>query len=201
MPKPSKQDQELLRGAAAGESSALQSFYEGHVDGLYAFVFYRVGRDAALAEDVVQETFLYALDHVEDYDPDRGSLRAWLCTSSRNVIRRHLRAHRRAAELEQTWDRIDATLSQVFDALGTSPLSDEVLAREETRDLVNMTIANLPDEYRHALERKYVYGETLRDMAGGLDVSEDAVKSLLARARRAFREAFSTLNNAFGEAQ
>lgn len=190
----------LLRAAADGDAGALERLYGGHVDGLYAFVFYRVGRDPDLAEDVVQETFLGALDRAADYDPARGSLRAWLCTRSRNVVRRHLRAHRRADELLRTWDSIDATLTQVFAALDRSPLSDEVLARQETRDLVNMTIANLPEDYRDALERKYVHGESLRDLAGRLACSEDAAKSLLARARRAFRETFLTLNSAFGEA-
>lgn len=201
MPKPDPTDAKMLLRAAGGNVAAIESFYAAHVDGLYAFVFYRVGRDAALAEDVVQETFLRALDAAGDFDPARGSLRAWLCGRSRNVIRKQLRAHRRADELQRTWDRIDATLSQVFAALDSAPLSDEVLAREETRDLVNMTIANLPEEYRNALEGKYVHGETLREIAGRLHVSEDAAKSLLARARRAFRETFSTLNTAFREAQ
>lgn len=201
VPNPRITDAQTLLRAAAGDISTIESLYGAHVDGLYAFVFYRVGRDPALAEDVVQETFLRALDDAKSYDPERGSLRAWLCTSSRNVIRKHLRAHRRAEELLRTWDRIDTTLSQVFAALDSKPLSDEVLAREETRDLVNMTIANLPEEYRDALEGKYVRGESLREIAGRLRVSEDAAKSLLARARRAFRETFLTLNTAFREAQ
>jgi RNA polymerase sigma-70 factor (ECF subfamily) len=201
VPKPDPTDAQTLLRAAAGDVEAIESLYAAHVDGLYAFVFYRVGRDPALAEDVVQETFLRALDDARSYDPERGSLRAWLCTSSRNVIRKQLRAHRRADELQRTWDRIDATLSQVFAALDSKPLSDEVLAREETRDLVNMTIANLPEEYRNALEGKYVHGESLREIAGRLRVSEDAAKSLLARARRAFKETFLTLNTAFREAQ
>jgi RNA polymerase sigma-70 factor (ECF subfamily) len=193
-------DHRLLGAAAAGDTAALERLYGAHVDGLYAFVFYRVGRDPVLAEDVVQETFLGALDHADDFDASRGSMRAWLCSRSRNVVRKHLRAHRRADELLRTWDRIDATLTQVFAALDRSPLSDEVLAREETRDLVNMTIANLPERYRDALQRKYVHGESLHDLAGRLACSEDAAKSLLARARRAFRETFLTLNSAFGEA-
>ncbi len=194
-------DAQTLHRAAAGDDRALEELYERHVDGLYAFVLYRVGRDTALAEDVVQETFLAALARHRDYDAARGSMRAWLYLGSRNVIRQHLRAHRRADELGKTWEHIDATLSQVFAALETTPLSDEVLAREDTRDLVNMTIANLPDQYRQVLERKYVQGESLRSLAGNLDVSEDAAKSLLARARRAFREAFATLNTAFGDSR
>ncbi len=199
MSRESERTRDLLRRAAAGDDAALTELYESHVDGLYTFVFYRVGRDRALAEDVIQETFLCGIERAADYDPTRGSVHMWLCTLSRNIIRAQLRAARRSRELAATWDRVDATLAQVFQALAEEPLGEEVLAREETRDLVHMTIVNLPDGYREALEMKYVQGDSMREIAGALRVSEVAAKSLLARARRAFRETFTTLTRAFSE--
>ncbi len=142
---------DLLRRLAAGQDDALETFYEDNVDGLYAFVFYRVGRNQTVAEDVVQETFLRALERLEDYDATRGSCRAWLCTLSRNVIRRHLKPLPRMAELNEMYVRIDDTLAELFAALDGAPLADEVIARQETSDLVNMTVANLPDPYQLVL--------------------------------------------------
>ena len=189
-----------LGAAQRGDKAAIARFYDAHVDGLYAFVFYRVGRDASLAEDVVQETFTLALAKQSAYDPARGSIGSWLTVLSRNVIRDHLRAHRRADELQATWERIDVTLAQMFAAMAERPLPGEVLERAETRDLVHMAVANLPEQYRTALTRKYVDGESLETLAGELGISIDAAKSLLARARRAFRDTFSTLSTHFSEA-
>jgi RNA polymerase sigma-70 factor (ECF subfamily) len=188
-----------LRAAARGDADAIGRFYDAHVDGLYAYVYYRVGRDASLAEDVVQNTFALAVERARDYDPGRGSVGAWLTTLSRNVIRDHLRAHRRADELAATWDRIDQSLSQVYQALAEEPLPGEVLERAETRDLVNMAIAHLPEQYRVVLARKYVDGEPLETLAGELGISVDATKSLLARARRAFRDTFAALGQTLTE--
>ncbi len=185
-------DERLLRRAARGDPGAVERLFEDHVDALYAFVFYRAGRDESLAEDVVQETFVTALDRMDRFDPSRGSLRSWLRTLSRNVVRSHLKARNRLATLER-WDRVDAALAEALEELDSEPLSDEVIERAQTRDLVNMTIANLPERYRDALERKYVEGESVGELATALGVSEDAAKSLLARARRAFRETFLTL--------
>lgn len=190
-----------LRAAAAGDREALARLYDAHVDGLYAFVFYRAGRDASLAEDIVQETFTAALVRVSDYDAGRGSIASWLTTLSRNVIRDHLRHHRRVDDVAERWDRIDASLAQLYDALARTPLSDDVMARAETRDLVNMTIAHLPETYRTALSGKYVDGKSVEDLARELGLSVDAAKSLLARARRAFKETFSTLGHALSEVQ
>ncbi|MEJ7601233.1 MAG: sigma-70 family RNA polymerase sigma factor [Kofleriaceae bacterium] len=183
-----------LRAARAGDSHAIERFYDAHVDGLYTFVFYRVGRDSSLAEDVVQETFTLAMSRQAEFDPARGSIGSWLTVLSRNVIRDHMRAHKRSDELATTWDRIDATLAQNFAAMAERPLPGEVLERAETRDLVHMAVANLPGQYRTALTRKYVDGETLETLAGELGISVDATKSLLARARRAFRDTFATLS-------
>lgn len=191
-------DRQRLKKAARGDVRALERLYDDHVDALYSFVFYRSGRDPQIAEDVVQETFAKAIEDMDRFDPKRGSFRSWLLTLSRNVIRDHLRARKKLSTLEQ-WDRIDETLSQIFASLDQHPLSDEVIERSETRDLVNITIANLPEKYRAILVKKYIGGEGLSELATDLNISQEAAKSLLARARRAFREAFCALTQTLGE--
>lgn len=193
MSTPDPESHELLRDAAAGDNSALVRFYEAHVDGLYAFVLARVGRDRNLAEDVVQETFLRALGRTQDYKPERGSLAVWLAWLSRNAIRDSLREHRRSTQLRASAAAIDATMMQIFQALERAPLSDELLARAETRELVSATIAALPRRYRDALSSKYVREDSLLMLAHKLEITEVAAKSLLARARKAFRSTFVAL--------
>jgi RNA polymerase sigma-70 factor (ECF subfamily) len=188
-----------LADAQAGDRDAIGRFYDAHVDGLYAFVFYRVGRDSSLAEDVVQETFTVALSRKAEYDAERGSVGSWLTVLSRNVIRDHMRDHKRSDDLLTAWERIDATLAQTFAAMAERPLPGEVLERAETRDLVHMAVANLPEQYRTVLTRKYVDGESLETLSSELGISVDATKSLLARARRAFRETFAALSANFSE--
>jgi RNA polymerase sigma-70 factor (ECF subfamily) len=189
-----------LRAAAGGDRGAIGRLYEAHVDGLYTFVFYRVGRDTTLAEDVVQETFTQALARVKEFDSGRGTVANWLTVISRNVIRDHLRDHARSDELAGAWERIDATLAQTFAAMAEKPLPGDVLERRETRDLVHMAVANLPEQYRTALTRKYVDGDSLEAVARELGISVDATKSLLARARRAFRDTFAALSTHLSEA-
>jgi RNA polymerase sigma-70 factor (ECF subfamily) len=189
-----------LRAAWRGDAGAIARFYDVNVDGLYAFVYYRVGGDASLAEDVVQETFTIALSRRADYDPARGSAASWLVVLSRNVIRDHLRVQRRSDELQAAWQRIDATLAQSFAAMAERPLAGDVLERAETRDLVHAVVAHLPEQYRTALTRKYIDGESLETLAVDFGISVDATKSLLARARRAFRDTFATLSSQLSEA-
>jgi RNA polymerase sigma-70 factor (ECF subfamily) len=185
-------DSELDR-IRAGDPAALTAWFERHVDPLYAFVFYRVGNDPDLAADTTQATFAHALERLGDYDPARGDMLTWLRLLSRNIIRRTLATQRKAAQLQTVWDTLDASLRRLYRGLDRDPLPDAALERAETRELVGMTLANLPSHYREVLEAKYLHDETLETIARARDATVDAVKSLLHRARAAFREIFLTL--------
>ncbi len=189
-------EDDLVTRLRSGDPGALEQFYEAHVDGLYGFVYQRLAGERALVEDIVQETFLDALDHLENFDPSRGPMLVWLCVRSRNIMRKHLKVHRRSATLAQCAEPLDTSLAQSFRALDSAPLSDEVIEREETRALVHATIEHLPDRYQTLLTRKYMRDESLATLAADFEISEQAAKSLLARARRAFRQTFVTLSDA-----
>ena len=190
---------DLVARVARGDREALRQLFSDQVDAVYAFVFYRVGGDPTLAEDATQETFARALDRADRFDPKRGTVRAWLLSTSRNAVRDTLRAHHRGNELAARWEQIDGTLAQIFAALDREPLSDEVIERGETRDLVNMAFANLPENYREVLAARYVEGDSVADVANNRNLTDAAAKSLLARARRAFRETFAALADAWAE--
>ncbi|MDX9720967.1 MAG: sigma-70 family RNA polymerase sigma factor [Myxococcota bacterium] len=191
-PTPELPQHNWMRSVANGEPDAITRFFEEHVDGLYAFVYYRVGSDPALAEDVVQATFVHAIERIERFEPSRGSPLTWLCWLSRNIARRILTENKRMEELRM-WQRIDASFAELFDGLQHELLVDELIERDETRDMVNIAMAHLPERYRDALQRKYVAEESLEELAAALHISAHAAKSLLARARAAFRDALAVL--------
>ena len=88
---------------------------------------------------------------------------------------------------------MDVELRSLYARLEAEPFSAEVLAREETCEMVSATMSQLPAQYRRTLEAKYVLGQSVRDIAAMLSTTEKAVESQLSRARAAFRETFLTL--------
>src|SRR5208282_102801 len=163
---------------------------------LYGFCLYRVGRDRQLCEEVVQETLVRAIHDLDRYDPTRSgdNIFPWLRGLARNEISRVLSRQKNAVSLEALWERMDRELLGLFSRLEMEPFSDDLLRREETRELVNTTMSQLPPHYREALEAKYITGRSVRDLATMWSVSEKAVESLLTRARQAFRVAFLALS-------
>ena len=181
-----------LQGLLVRTPEAIERWFNRHCDPVYAYVFYRVGRDAGLASDVVQETFLQALQQIHRYDPDRGTMEAWLTTLSRNHITRALRAGR-LRDLDRRQRMLDRALIRTLARMADEPLPEEILERQETRDLVRETLASMPGNYRTVLTLFYHLDLSLEQIASRIERSEGAVKVLLHRARAAFKEAFLRL--------
>ena len=182
--------------ALAGDREAVCALVEGALEPLYRFCFYRVGRNRHLCEEVVQESLLRALRDLDRYEPERagGNIFPWLTGLARNEIHRALAREKNAVSLETLWAKMDRELLTLYERLDSEPFGDELLQREETRELVNVTMSQLPAHYREALEAKYVTGKSVRDLAASWSLSEKAVESQLTRARKAFRATFLALS-------
>jgi len=184
-------DAVLRRRILSGDRAAAGALFERHLDPVSEFVHYRLGADRAAVEDVVQDTFLVALESLESFD-ERASLHAWLCGIARNKIRasrRKLRPRALADVLAESDPEIDAILADV----AREPLPDAVLEREETRALVGATLSSLTPEYRAALLARYVEGRSVSEVAEQGGLGYKAAESRLARARSAFARVFELL--------
>lgn len=180
----------LIEQIVAGDGDALVCWFQQQKDPLYAFVYYRVGGDPDLAADVTQATFTTALERLAEFEPKRGDMITWLRFLSRNIIRDALRNHRRGVQFQTAWDRVDDELRNAYRRMDSELLPDAVLEREETRELVDVAMSNLPSQYREVLQAKYIENLSLERIARLRDTTVDSVKSMLRRARAAFRECF-----------
>ena len=188
-------DHEWRERALAGDSAAVQALADAALEPLYQFCLYRVGRNRHLCEEVVQETLLRAIRDLAQYEPQRAgnNIFPWLTGLARNEVRRVLARERGTVSLETLWSQMDAELRTIYARLEAQPLADDVLEREETREMVGATMSQLPPHYRATLEAKYLDGKSVRDIAATLRMSEKAVESQLTRARKAFRATFLAL--------
>ncbi len=181
--------------ALRGDPAAVKELAAAVLEPLFRFCLYRVAHNRHLCEEVVQETLLRALRDLESYEPARanGNIFTWLIGLARNEIQRVLTREKSAVSLEALWANMDRELLAVYARLEAEPLAEELLQREETRELVNATMSQLPTRYREALEAKYVAGQSVRGLAESWQTTEKAVESQLTRARKAFRATFVAL--------
>src|SRR5579864_8853502 len=116
-----KDDSELARRLKERDPHAMSDLYDRYGRIAYALIF-RIVRNGAAAEDLVQETFLRVWNRVQSFDPDRGALGPWVLTVARNRAIDYLRSidgRMSAGALEL--DRLENP--SLFSSLDTSALS------------------------------------------------------------------------------
>ncbi|MBC7975181.1 MAG: sigma-70 family RNA polymerase sigma factor [Myxococcales bacterium] len=160
--------EELAQRARAGSRGSFDELVVRYRPQLVAFLARRL-TDAADAEDVAQETFLRAYDHLASYDPDRP-FATWLFTIGKNVAANHAvsRARREARRLGEV---TEATVG----VEGEDAAASEVWRRAAT--------VLSPAAYR-VLWLRYAQGLTVGEIATELRRSSVAIKVMLFRARR-----------------
>lgn len=186
-------DERDLQRLLTGDVEVVEKWFRTYSDTLYTFAYYRVGKDTDAAAEVVQETFVQALRKIENYDSQRGSMLVWLTYLCKNNIKKALRARRRHTSYEQMWQEIDVCLLRAYELIASEPLPVEILERQETAELVRMTLANIPGNYKLVLTEHYWQRKALKEIAISMGVSEGAVKTMLHRARQAFKVTFLKL--------
>jgi RNA polymerase sigma-70 factor (ECF subfamily) len=161
----------LLREVARGKESALGAFYDRYA-GLVNALALRILRDAAEAEDVVQEVFVQVWRQASRFDSARGTVEAWLCTMARTRALDRLR--RRASRRE------DPEHAEVG---GTSS------PRPEDALWVRKALGALSEDQRRALELAYYEGLTQSEIAARLGEPLGTVKTRIRTAMIRLRQA------------
>jgi RNA polymerase sigma-70 factor (ECF subfamily) len=181
----------LVQRMVRGDESAFEEFFGANFGPLFRFALPRVGGDADAAEEVVQTALCRAVRKLAGYRGE-ASLLTWLCTICRHEIHDYFEKQRRMppmVDLVEDLPEVRAALDSL-----------DMVQRKETARLVQVILDRLPDRYGDALEWKYIEGLSVAEIAERLGVATKAAESLLARARVAFRDAFSAVNSAGAEA-
>jgi RNA polymerase sigma-70 factor (ECF subfamily) len=187
-------DGTLVSLAAAGDGAAFTELVARHQERVYALAM-RLLRDAAEAEEVVQEVFITALEKIPSFRGE-AAFGTWLHRVAANAALMRLRRRRRAPDglgaepVEDLLPRFDAQGQLVVQGPSHdwAKRADEQLSDQQIRRAVADAVQNLPDDYRIVFLLRDVEELSSEEMAEVLGVSVAAVKSRLHRARLALRE-------------
>ncbi len=161
-------------GVDADDRRRLLDVYDETARHVYRYLYRLCGGEAALAEDLTQETFLTAVGRFKDNRGDEVTA-PWLMGVARHKLLEH---HRHAGREERR-------LRLVFWRAGDDAVEPD--ARTTSQQEAAALLRGLPGDQRTALALRYVEDLTVAEVASALGRSVRATESLLARARRALR--------------
>ena len=172
-------DEELLRATRSGDEAAFAALYRRRQGGIYRFALQMSG-SAHLAEDVTQETFLALISDPDRFDPERGSLAAFLYGIARNLVLRRFRRERPYVAFAGDGEEADDAAADIPDG-ADDPLA--ALTRTETIESVRQAVLALPEHYREAVVLCDLHEMSYADAAAALGCAIGTVRSRLHRAR------------------
>lgn len=177
-------DHLLLERARAGDAAALESLLEQHQAQIYRFGM-KMCRDPQDASDVLQDTLLAMARNVKDF---RGasSISTWLYGIARSFCIKKRRKSKFAPDQEASLETDAPDEAAALRAPTLSP--DDALANKQVAHALEQAIRALEPMYREVLVLRDVEGLTAPEVAEVLEISVQAVKSRLHRARLAVRE-------------
>jgi RNA polymerase sigma-70 factor (ECF subfamily) len=172
-------DHDLVRRLQRRDAHAMTELYDRYGRLIYSLIL-RVVRDGAIAEDLVQETFLRVWNRVQAFDSEKGALGPWLLAVARNRALDYLRSAggrmRNQLELEES----------DHPALFTD-LEKQILNSDRVRR-VKLALEQLSENQRSVIELAYFEGLSQTEIAARLGQPLGTVKTWSRAALKALRE-------------
>ena len=178
-------DEELVRRVHQGETEAFATLVQRHQRAVY-WVIQSILHNHADSEEILQESFLKALEHIGDF---RGESRfaTWLIRIAINEARMRQRKYRTGL-YESIEERREDKEFRPRELTDWRPNPEEQWAKEELAVLLRRAMRSLPAIYREVFLLRDVEHLSTEETAMALDITVPAAKTRLLRARLMMRE-------------
>jgi RNA polymerase sigma-70 factor, ECF subfamily len=191
-------EKELLRLARNGDGTAFETLVTQHERSIYSLAL-RILKHSQDAEDVTQQTFLSALEHLESFRGESG-FRTWLTRIATHAALKVIRKRNGllTVSLDEATDAPDdgGPIPHPGYIADWRASPEHLVERRETAQLIETALESLDTNHRLVFLLRDVEGFSVRETADTLGLTEANVKVRLLRARLRLREA---LTKTFGD--
>jgi RNA polymerase sigma-70 factor (ECF subfamily) len=175
-----RDDADLARRLRARDPHAMSDLYD-HYGRLAYSLIYRIVRNSAVAEDLVQETFLRVWNRVHSFDPNRGALGPWVLTVARNRAIDYLRS------VDGRMSQGALELDRLENPILFASFEDTALAIDRVQRLKG-AFEKLSPNQRLVIELAYYEGLSQTEMAERIKQPLGTVKTWVRTALKTLRE-------------
>ncbi len=171
-------EKELVEQILAGNQQAKKEFYKKYKYSLLTVVK-RKAKNKKDAEDIVQETFISALNSLPNFE-FRSTLFSWLCSIAHHETVDYYRRQKLKTILFSKFPFLQDWADQ---ALGP----EKECLKDELKDEIKNVLGQLSEGYERILRLKYIEGLSTETIGKRLKITTKAVESRLYRARKKFK--------------
>ena len=178
-------DSAVVTAFLDGEERAFSELVERYQTRLLNFIYRTIG-DRDRAEDLVQEVFIRVYRHLHRFDRSK-KFSTWAYTIASNLAKNELRNRsRNPLVLFQTMQGASDDEDRPLQFEDSTARPDDMYRKRHLRELVEDTVAQLPEHHRQVFVLRELEGKSYEEIAEITDCNLGTVKSRLNRARTAF---------------
>lgn len=179
-----------LEALRAGDRAEFARLVEAYYTPIYRLALKMLAHEQD-AEDVLQSTFLKALQHIGNFE-GRASLSTWLYRIAANEALMLLRRKRPEVSIDNEPDDADDNLPLPEQFTDWCCLPEQEFVTAEAKKHLDRAIQTLPEKLRVVFLLRDIEGLSIKETSEALNLTETAVKTRLLRARLALREQLSS---------
>lgn len=187
---PTQEEEQLIEAALGGDSDALDRLLLHYYDRALSYITRRMTtpqRRHFEPADVLQATYMKAYRSIDSFTPqNRNSFFAWLKQIADNQLYDESRKMTRQMNAGlSTSQGGDSIYFQMMSAVpGNDPTATALFKKKELRGAFQVAMAKLDQRYQDAIRLRYLQEMSMADAASALDMTEDALRGILHRARK-----------------
>jgi len=179
-----------LEALIAGDRAEFARLVDAYSSPIYRLGLRMLGNPQD-AEDVLQNTFINALTHIQSFE-GRSNIATWLYRIAANEALMLIRKKKPEVNLEPREGGEDDQDLKPTQFIDWSALPEDELLSGEGKGFLDEAITALPESMRLVFLLRDVEGLSIKETANALGLTETNVKTRLLRARMALREGLST---------
>jgi RNA polymerase sigma-70 factor (ECF subfamily) len=179
-------ERELVERAQLGDQRAVRALYMLHANSVFRCAIMPLVRDRNLAEDLLADTFVRAIENLDRFTWQGKGLLPWLIRIGKNLCLDHLRKAGRTTAWPEGFEQQlpDLSDSNAESLLGRSELSDVL------RERIAVCLTDVNPRYQRVLQLRLVEKRARHEAAAEMDVSVGTLDVLLFRACKSFRKVY-----------
>jgi len=183
-----KKDRDLILETLCGDENSTTQLFRRYFDDLFGYIYFRINKNYADAEDLVQDIFTDTWENLDQFDIE-SNFWFWLCGIAKRRLSKYYRKNKlRRSEL--LYESLENELNLILDNLELrTPIPPAVFENEEIGQVLSLSLSAISPRHRHFLSAKYLEGKSSQKIASELKISADAVDATLQRARAALKSA------------
>ncbi len=158
----------------------MEKIYNDYFPMVYNYVFYKL-LNKENTEDVVSQVFMKVIQHLKNYDAQKASIKTWIFRITDHALIDFYRKQKPFVSMDQEENGLENVVYVHFDEQYNQICDPD-------RKMMLEALSKLPERDRMFIYYKYYLNVTNREIARRMNMNENTVAAVLARARRKLKE-------------